>query len=247
MSGRGVDARRGDDRACERDAARAPGRRRRLRRARPPLAGRSGVVLAALRRRPRDRVLAAVGPGARRVARAGMDDLVRRRHRQHRPELRPPLGRPSPRRGCGRRARRGRLAQHAHLRRALPRRDAARRGARRARRRGGRPRRDLPADVAGGRGRVACDRAHRRRPGADLLRVRRAGRRPAARGERGEGRDQHGASRRGAGAACRCSRSSRRRSARRARRRTSCSRRSSSTAGRAACRRSRSTPRRRTC
>ena len=66
--------------------------------------------------------------------------------------------------------------------------DAGRGGARRARRARGRPRRDLPADVPGGRGRVARVRAHRRRAGADLLRLRRAGDRGAARGLRGEGR-----------------------------------------------------------
>ena len=67
----------------------------------------------------------------------------------------------------------------------------ARRGARRARRRRGRPRRDLHADGARGRRRLARLRAHRRGPGADLLRLRRAGGRPAPAGLRREGRD-HG-------------------------------------------------------
>ena len=53
----------------------------------------------------------------------------------------------------------------------------------------GRPRRDLHADVPGGRRRVARVRAHRRRAGADLLRLRGAGDRVAARGLAGEGRD----------------------------------------------------------
>ncbi len=56
----------------------------------------------------------------------------------------------------------------------------------------GRPGRDLPPDVAGGAGRVARLRAHRRDPGADLLRLRRAGRGAAPPGVRGQGRD-HGA------------------------------------------------------
>ena len=61
--------------------------------------------------------------------------------------------------------------------RALPRSEA--RWPRRcasARRRAGRPRGDLHADVPGGRGRLACVRAPGRRAGADLLRVRGAGR-----------------------------------------------------------------------
>ena len=80
-----------------------------------------------------------------------------------------------------------------------------------ARRRAGRPRRDLPADVAGGGDRLARVRAHRRRPGADLLRLRGARGRAAAPGLRGEGRDHRRERRCGAAARCRCSRSSRRR------------------------------------
>ena len=100
-------------------------------RARAPLAGRPRVVLAALHRRPGARVLAAVGPGARRLARARVDDVVHRRQALHRPQLRASLGRPPARRDRGGRPRRGRLAPHAHLRRALARRHAARRAARR--------------------------------------------------------------------------------------------------------------------
>ena len=66
--------------------------------------------------------------------------------------------------------------------------DAARRGARRARRGAGRPRRDLHADVPRGRGRIARMRARRRGAGADLLRLRGARDRVAARGLRSEGR-----------------------------------------------------------
>ena len=162
----------------------------RLRRAGPALgrtspsgSGRSAIDDLGLEfSRPWDR-------RARRLARPGVDDLVPRRHDQHRPQLRPPLGRAAPRRPRGGRARRGRLAKRAHVRRALARGDAARRGAGRARRRSRRPRRALPADVARGRGRLARVRAHRRDPGADLLRLRRAGGRAAARVERGEGRD----------------------------------------------------------
>ena len=88
-----------------------------------------------------------------------------------------------------RRARRGRRPPRGDVRRALARRDATRGAARLARRRAGRPRRHLPADVARGRRRLARDRAHRRDPGADLLRLRRARRRAAPAGERGEGRD----------------------------------------------------------
>ena len=103
------------------------------------------------------------GPGGRRgSSAAGLD----------RPQLRAPLGGAPPGRRRGRRPRRGRLAARADLRRALARRHAARRAARRARRRAGRPRRDLPADVAGGRDRLARDRAHRRDPGPGLLRLR---------------------------------------------------------------------------
>ena len=221
-----------------------------LRRARAPLAGRAGVVLAALRsttwgsssRQPWER-------GARRLARARVDDLVRRRHASRSPHNcvhRWAERAPDARRG--RRARRGRLAarrsRFAELSRDVTRLAEQLVGARRRRRR---PRRDLPADVAGGRGRLARDRAHRRRPGAGLLRLRRAGGRAAARGERGEGRDHAARVVAPRQAACRCSRSSRRRcasppsvGARRAR--AVRARR----AARRAARRSRSTPRRRT-
>ncbi len=59
---------------------------------------------------------------------------------------------------------------------------------RRARRRAGRPRGDLHADVPGGRDRVPRLRSHRRRAGADLLRLRRARRAGAPPGLRGGGR-----------------------------------------------------------
>ena len=85
--------------------------------------------------------------------------------------------------------RRGRRETRADVRRAVVAGDEARRGARAARRRAGRPRRHLPADVAGGRDRVPRLRAHRRRPGADLLRLRCARGRPEAHRLRGEGRD----------------------------------------------------------
>ena len=170
------------------------------------------MVLAALHRGHGARVLVAVGAGRRRLARPAVGDVVRRLDRLDRPQLRPPVGGASPGGDRSRRARRGRLAAPADVRRVVPRRDAPRRTARRARRRAGRPRRDLPADVARRRGRVARDRARRRDPGPDLLRLRRARGRAAARGERGEGRDHADTSRRGAGSRCRCSRSSRRRS-----------------------------------
>ena len=158
-------------------------------RAAPDLDRRARAVLARGRRRPRARVHAPVAPRARHLARDRVGDVVRRRAGERRAELRAPLGGSEAPRDGGRVPRRGRHAARAHVVRALTRDDAARRGTRRARRRAGRPRRDLHADVPGSCGRVARVRARRGRPGAGLLRVRRAGRAPAARGVGGEGRD----------------------------------------------------------
>ena len=77
----------------------------------------------------------------------------------------------------------------AVVRRAFVAGHEARRSARAAGRRSRRPCSDLPSDVSGGRRRFPRLRAHRRRAGADLLRLRRAGRRAAPRRLRGEGRD----------------------------------------------------------
>ena len=114
--------------------------------------------------------------------------MVRRRSRQRRPRVRPPLGGRTARRGGARLAERGRAARGAHVGGGLAGGDAAGGGAGRARRRAGRPRRHLHADVPRGRGRVARVRARRRRAGADLLRLRRARDRVAPRGFRREGR-----------------------------------------------------------
>ena len=111
--------------------------------------------------------------------------MVRRRPGERRTRVRPPVGE---RGGGGRRPLRGRRARVVDLGRDVAPGDAARRVPRRARSARGRPRGALHADVPGGRGRVACVRAHRRRPGADLLRLRGAGRRLEARGLSGEGR-----------------------------------------------------------
>ena len=118
--------------------------------------------------------------------------MVRRRPRQRRPRLRPPLGGGAAGRGGARLAERGRAARGAQLGGGVAGGDAARGGARRARRRAGRPRRDLHADVPRRRGRVARMRARRRGAGADLLRLRGARDRVAARGLRREGRPLRG-------------------------------------------------------
>ena len=114
-----------------------------------------------------------MGSGRRPLAWAGVGHLVHRREGERGLELRPSLGRAPA--GCG--GARG---------------NPPGRGARRVRGRRWGPGRDLPADVAGGAGRVACVRAHRRRAGADLLRLRGTGGGPAATGVGGEGGD-HGA------------------------------------------------------
>ena len=122
----------GDDRARERDAARAPAR-----------ASRTTASSSAARQddpawfwplaiedmglefsRPWEQVLDDSRGPEWTTWFLGGDGLDR-------PQLRPPLGRADARRARRRRARRGRLAAHAHLRRALARGDAARRGARR--------------------------------------------------------------------------------------------------------------------
>ena len=143
-------------RARERDAARAPGGRRRLARARRPLGRRPGVVLAARDRRHGARVLRAVDGRLRRLARARVDDLVPRREGLDRAQLRAPLGRAhartrSPRSACARTARASTLT-FAELSREVTRLAEALVA---ARRRAGRPRRALPADVARGGGRLA--------------------------------------------------------------------------------------------
>ena len=138
-------------RARERDAARAARRAADWRELVRALRRRPGLVLAARDRGHGARVLAPWTARLRRLARAGVDDVVPRRQGLDRAQLRPPLGRADARRARGGRPRRGRRAQRAHLRRALARGDAARGGARRLGVRAGRPRRDLPADVAGGR------------------------------------------------------------------------------------------------
>ena len=120
-----------------------------------------------------------------------MDDLVRGLPAEHRPGLRAHVGGAHARCGRGGLPERGRASRRVDLRCALGAGREARRSARRARRRRGRPGRDLHADGARGRRRLARVRAHRRGPGADLLRLRRAGRRPAPAGLRREGRD-HG-------------------------------------------------------
>ena len=145
------------------------------------------MVLAGRDRGHGNRVLGAVGAGLRRLARAGVDDVVRRREGEYRARLRPRLGAAHAGGGGGRPARRERGPARVDVRGALAEGDALRRGARLARRRAGRPRRDLHADGAGDCGRLACVRAHRRRAGSDLLRLRRACDRAAAAGRRGEG------------------------------------------------------------
>ena len=133
-----------------------------------------------------------MGARARRVRGHRVGDVVRRRPSEHRDELRPPPRGAPPGRRRGGLPRRRRHAARAHVRRAVSRDDAARRGARRARRRARRPRRDLHADVPRGRRGLACVRARRGGAGADLLGVRRARDRAAARGLRREGRDLRG-------------------------------------------------------
>ena len=156
----------------------------------PPRLGRGArPLLARRRRRPRARPRPAVGARPRRLARDRVDDLVRGRPAQRRPGLRAHVGGAHARRDRGCLPHRGRAPGRVDVRGALRADDAARRGARGTRCRSGRPRRDLHADGARGRNRLACVRAHRRRAGADLLRLRGARRRPAAAGLRSEGRD----------------------------------------------------------
>ena len=145
------------------------------------------TVLARGRRRSRDRVLAAVDAGARRLARARVVDVVRRRAAEPRLELRPPLAR-APRRGRG-------LARRGRSRSALTWPELSRQVTQVAEalvelgvRRGG-PGGDLPADVPRGRGGVARVCAHRRRAGARLLGLRGAGDRRAAGGLGRQGGD----------------------------------------------------------
>ena len=126
----------------------------------------------------------------RRLARDRVGDVVRRRAAEHRAELRPPLGATDARRGrpavwLGEDGARARARRTRELSREVTRLAEA---LRRAGRRAGRPRRDLPADVGRRSRRVARVRARRRDPGADLLRLRRAGGRRAPAGRRGEGR-----------------------------------------------------------
>ncbi len=173
----------------ERHAPAAPLRGRRLRRAARAVGARAGPLLGRARRRPRDRVLAAVDVCPRRLARPGVDDMVQRRPGERRTRLPAPLRGRAPRRRGARRPLRGRSTRVAHLRGGIAPGDAARRGARRARGRRRRPRRDLHADVAGRGDRRARVRARRRDPRADLLRLRGACDRVAARGLAGEGRD----------------------------------------------------------
>ena len=187
-----MDAVAGAARARERHPADAPARLRRL----PRLAARVSIRTiptgsGARRRRPRARVRAPVGPRRRRLARDRMDDLVRRGTAEHCPGLRPSLGGATPGRVACVFARRGRPAATTGRSPSCPIRSRGSPRRSRARRRRRRPGRDLHADGAGGRGRLARVRAPRRGPGADLLRLRRAGRRPAAPGLRRQGRD-HG-------------------------------------------------------
>ena len=181
---------RGARRARERDAAAAPARSRELRGAAPDLGRGARPLLARARRRPRDRVLAALDVGRRLLARARVVDLVQRRPRQRRARDACTAGRTrsrTTRRFVGLYEDGGRESlTFAEASRQV---DPARRGARRARRRRGRPGRDLHADVPGRRRRGARVRAHRRRVRADLLRLRRARDRLAPRGLAGEGRD----------------------------------------------------------
>ena len=126
-------------------------------------------------------------PGHGPLARARVGDVVRGRQAEHRVELRAPLGGAPARRG-GRRLRgRERGPARGDVRGDVRRGDAPGRGARRARRRRGGHGRDLPPHVARGGDRLARVRAPGRDPGAGLLRLRRARRRRAATGLRGEG------------------------------------------------------------
>ena len=139
-------------------------------------------AVARPRARPRDRVSTTRAgssgrPGSRCTA-------------ERRPGLRARLGRAHAGRGRGRLPNRGRAARRVDVRRAL--RQVTRLAeALVARHRRRRPGRDLHADGARRRRRLPRVRAHRRRPGADLLRLRRPGRRPAPPGLGREGRD-HG-------------------------------------------------------
>ena len=124
--------------------------------------------------------------GGRRLPRPRVGDVVHRRPGQHRPCLPAPVGGSDAEALVGLYEDGGRESlTWSEASRAG---DAARRGARRARRRGGRPRRDLHADVPRRRRRLARVRARRRGAGSDLLGLRRARDRVAARGLAGEGR-----------------------------------------------------------
>src|ERR1700751_861491 len=150
-----LDADSGAGRKRERHTARATPRRRALPRSAPHLDRGAGTILAGGRRGSRARVLGAVDRGRRRLARAGVGDLVRRRQAEPRLERRPPMGGERARRGGGGYlAARGRRARRADMARALRCGLPAGPGPRVDRRwRGGRGR-DLPADVAAGRNRL---------------------------------------------------------------------------------------------
>ena len=130
-----------------------------------------------------------MGQRAERLARDRVDDVVRGSAAEHRNHVSPRLGETDARRVGGGLPGRGRGAARVDLCGALAPDGPDRGGAEVIRRRAGRPRRDLHADVSGSGDRIACLRPHRRRPGADLLRLRRAGDCPAAAGLRREGRD----------------------------------------------------------
>ena len=109
----------GARRARERDAAAAPPRSRELRRAARDLGRGARPLLARPRRRPRDRVLAALDVGRRLLARAGVVDVVQRRPRQRRAREPAPLGGDAARRRGLRRPLRGRRPRIALLRGGL--------------------------------------------------------------------------------------------------------------------------------
>src|SRR5438034_7355326 len=96
-----LDAHRRSAPARERRPPRTPARLCGLQGASRPLGRGSRPLLAGGRRRPRHRVLAAVEPRARRVARARVGALVRRRPDQRGPRVRASLGRQRARRRRG--------------------------------------------------------------------------------------------------------------------------------------------------
>src|SRR4051794_13764126 len=144
-----LDADAGAGRERKRHAARAAARRRALSRPPPHLDRGARALLARSRRGPGAGVLRAVDGRRRRLARARVGDVVRRRKAESRLELRAPLGRRRARGGRGGRvAGRRRRARHADVARAVGRGVPAPGGARGGWERAPRPGRGLPARVA---------------------------------------------------------------------------------------------------